>query len=181
MKYHQNIRLKNGLSCCLRNGTEEDGPAVWENFNLTHGESDFLLSYPDENSYDATQEGQFLKKQAESDREIELVAVVHQKIVGSAGIEAVGQKDKVRHRAEFGISIAKAYWGLGIGQALLTACIACARTAGYRQLELNVVADNDRAIAMYQKAGFVEYGRNPRGFCSRVSGFQEIIYMRLEL
>ena len=34
---------------------------------------------------------------------------------------------------------------------------------------------------MYKKAGFIEYGRNPKGFNSRIAGFQEIIYMRLEL
>ncbi|MCI9368669.1 MAG: GNAT family N-acetyltransferase, partial [Oscillospiraceae bacterium] len=53
--------------------------------------------------------------------------------------------------------------------------------AGYVQLELNVVADNVSALSIYKKAGFVEYGRNPKGFHSRLAGFQEVIYMRLEL
>lgn len=85
------------------------------------------------------------------------------------------------HRAEFGISILKEYWGLGIGRALMEACIHCAKTAGYAQLELEVVAENARAIFMYQTAGFVEYGRNPKGFRSRNAGYQELISMRLEL
>ena len=103
------------------------------------------------------------------------------KVTRTTGIEAVGTKDKVRHRAEFGISVLKEYWGLGIGRALLEACIKCAKEAGYAQLELTVVAENARAIALYQKAGFVEYGRNPRGFHSRISGFQEVVYMLLKL
>lgn len=94
---------------------------------------------------------------------------------------AIGTKYKVRHRAEFGISVVKKYWGLGIGKALLTSCIECAKTAGYSQLELKVVAENERAVSMYERAGFVEYGRNPKGFCSRIAGFQEVISMRLEL
>ena len=61
------------------------------------------------------------------------------------------------------------------------ACIKCAKEAGYVQLELEVVAENERAISLYKKMGFVEYGRNPKGFCSRTSGFQEIVYMLLEL
>lgn len=181
MKYHQVITLKNDIECCLRNGTEQDGQAVFENFMLTHSETDYLLSYPEENSFDAVQESQFLKEKAESENEIEIVAQVGDTIVGTAGIEAVGAKYKVRHRAEFGISIAKAYWGLGIGQALLAACIDCARSAGYTQLELSVVADNPGAMAIYKKAGFVEYGRNPKGFRSRTVGYQELVYMRLEL
>lgn len=181
MKYHQVIRLKNGIECCLRNGMACDGQAVFDHFNLTHSETDYLLSYPDENSFDVIQESQFLKEKSESETEIEIVAIVNNIIVGTAGIEAIGSKYKVRHRAEFGISIAKKFWGLGIGQALTTACIECAKAAGYIQLELNVVADNERAISMYKKAGFIEYGRNPKGFNSRIAGFQEIIYMRLEL
>ena len=83
--------------------------------------------------------------------------------------------------AGFGISIDKAYWGLGIGRALTEACIACARTAGYAQIELSVVADNRSAVALYERFGFREYGRNPRGFRSRISGWQELIEMRLEI
>ena len=101
--------------------------------------------------------------------------------VGLAGIEAVGGWDKIRHRADFGISIDQHYWNLGIGTALMNACIKCAEIAGYEQIELNVVAENEVAVAMYLKAGFKVYGRNPRGFKSRFTGYQELLYMRMEL
>ena len=181
MKYNKVIMLKNGIECRLRNGMECDGQAVLDNFYLTHGETDYLLTYPDENCFDVMQESQFLKEKSESKNEIEIVAVVNNVVVGTAGIEAVGKKYKIRHRAELGISVAKEFWGLGIGQALTAACIECAKAAGYVQLELNVVAGNERALSLYKKAGFVEYGRNPKGFHSRSAGFQEVIYMRLEL
>lgn len=181
MKYSQQITLKNGSIAVMRNGVEADGSAVLENFNQTHEETDYLLSYPDENSFDAEQEGQFLARKAATTNEIEIIAFVDGKVAGTAGIDAVGTKYKVSHRAEFGISVLKEYWGLGIGRALTEACIKCAQEAGYAQLELTVVAENVRAIALYQKEGFVEYGRNPRGFHSRINGFQEVIYMRLEL
>lgn len=182
MEYYKQITLKDGRECCLRNGTESDGQAVYDNFNLTHAETDFLLSYPDENSFTAEQESKFLSAKAESENEALIVAVVDGAIVGTAGIDAVGGKYKVSHRAEFGISIAKEYWGLGIGKALTDACIDCARAAGYTQLELSTVASNEGAIALYKKAGFIEYGRNPKGFRSRVTGdYQELVYMRLEL
>lgn len=167
--------------CHLRNGTERDGQAVFENSQLTHRETDYLLSYPDEYTFDATQEGQLLKESTESENEIDILAIVDGMVVGTAGIKAAGKKYKVKHRAEFGISVAKEFWGLGIGRALMDACIECVRNAGYVQLELKVVAENVRAVSMYKSAGFVEYGRNPKGFNSRTAGFQEVIYMRLEL
>ena len=173
--------MKDGRACILRNGTERDGKAVLDNYILTHEQTDYLLTYPDESEITAEQEALFLKSKAESECEIELLAEVEGIVVGTAGIDSMGKQYKVRHRADFGISIDKAYWGLGIGRALTQACIACARRAGYEQLELNVAAENARAIAMYEAAGFVEFGRNPRGFKSRLSGYQELVYMRLEL
>ena len=98
-----------------------------------------------------------------------------------AGISSVGPKSKVRHRADFGISVDKAYWGLGIGRALTEACIECAKAAGYAQVELSVVADNAQAIALYESFGFTAFGRNPLGFRSRVSGWQALVDMRLVL
>ena len=153
MKYDQTITTPKGLAVRIRNGVASDGSAVLENFNLTHAETDYLLSYPDENHFDAEQESQYLEKKAASPNEIELIAFVNGKVAGTAGIDAIGAQYKVAHRAEFGIGILKEYWGLGIGRALMEACIQCAKAAGYAQLELDVVAENTRAISMYQMAG----------------------------
>ena len=181
MKYNQKILLKNGKEALLRNGDSADGLIVFENFNATHAETDFLLSYPDENSFDPEQEAQFLKEKTLSSDEIEIIAIIDGKVAGTAGIGAVGRKYKVKHRAELGISILKEYWSLGLGKALTKACIQCAKEAGYTQLELNVVAENEAALSLYQSLGFVEFGRNPKGFNSRMSGYQELVYMLLDL
>ena len=109
------------------------------------------------------------------------MALVEGRIVGSAGIDRIGTREKVRHRASFGISVEQAYWSQGIGRALTRACIQCAEKAGYLQLELEVAADNERAAALYQSEGFSEYGRNPKGFRSRRCGWQEVVLMRREL
>lgn len=181
MKYNKVITLKDGRSCILRNGTALDGEALLNIYLLTHAQTDYLLSYPDESTMTVEQEAQFLKEKTESRNGIELLAEVDGVVVGSAGIGCVGMKEKLKHRAEFGISVDKAYWGLGIGRALTDACIECAGAAGYAQLELEAVAENKTALALYESVGFVEYGRNPRGFRSRLTGWQELVLMRLEL
>lgn len=181
MKYEQKITLKNGKTAILRSAEGTDAAGVLENFIATHEETDYLLSYTDENGIGVKEEREFLERKSESENEIQIIAVVDGVIVGNAGIASVGTKYKLRHRAEFGISILKDFWGLGIGKALTSACISCAKKAGYAQLELDVVAENTSAISLYKKEGFVEYGRNPKGFKSRNSGYQELISMRLEL
>ena len=181
MRYYRTITLRDGRTCVLRNGTDRDGQALLDIYILTHSQTDYLLSYPDEATMTAEQEAQFLKERTESANEIELLAEVDGIVVGSAGIGCLGRKDKVKHRAEFGISMDKTYRGLGIGRALTEAAIECARAAGYAQLELEAVADNKSALALYESVGFEEYGRNPRGFRSRLTGWQELVLMRLEL
>lgn len=181
MEIRRTIALKDGRECVLRSGAERDGEAALLSFTRTHAQTDWLLSYPDELSLTAAQEGQFLKRKAEDPGEVELLAEVDGEVVGMAGIERIGAQEKLRHRAGFGVSVDRAYWGLGIGRALTEVCIECARAAGYAQLELDVVAGNARAVELYRSLGFVEYGRNPRGFRSRLTGWQELVLMRLEL
>lgn len=181
MKYHKTVTLKNGRVCTLRNAAAEDGQAVLDIFLLTHAQTEFLTTYPEESTYTVAQEAAYMQKKADSPNEIEILAELDGLIVGSAGISCVRDAVKTRHRAEFGVSVDRAHWGLGIGTALTEACVECAKAAGYAQVELEAVASNERALALYRGAGFVEYGRNPRGFRSKAGDWQELVLMRLEL
>ena len=181
MKYERNLILKNGKSCLLRSAGPADAEALLGTFIRTHEETDYLLTYPDENVHTTEEEQKFLEGLENDDKGIEILAFVDGKAVGSAGINRVGAKEKIRHRAEFGISVEKAYWHLGIGRALTEACIGCAKEAGYSQMELEVVSENRAAISLYESVGFKEYGRNPKGFRSRITLWQELVLMRLEL
>ena len=181
MRYAKTVLLRGGVELLVRNAVASDARALRDIMQRTHAETDYLLSYPDEQSVDDEQEARLLAETERSDNEVELVAVVDGEIVGSAGVAAVGSRRKVAHRARFGISILKEYWGMGIGRVLMEASIDCARQAGYTQLELEVVADNERAVLLYRCAGFEEYGRNPRGYRSASWGYQELVHMRLEL
>ena len=162
MRYDRTITLKNGAVCRLRNAEARDGQAVLGIFNLTHGETDYLLSYPDGCTFDAAQESRFLAGKAESGNEIEIVAEVNGEIAGTAGIDAIGSQYKLRHRAEFGIGIARKFWGQGIGSRLMEEMIAYAKENGITKINLRVRADNERAKALYRKFGFEKEGDDRR-------------------
>lgn len=181
MEYARTFTLKDGRTCVVRNGTEQDAPAVLANYVATHGQTDFLGAYPDEITLTLEQEKAYLERKRESSSDAALVAEIGGAVVGTAGIDRLSAAEKARHRASFGISIDRDWWGIGVGRALTEACIECARVAGYVQMELEVVADNERALRLYRSAGFVEYGRNPRGFRTRQGLWQENVLMRLEL
>ena len=175
MRYAETVLLKGGVELLVRNAVASDARALRDIMQRTHAETDYLLSYPDE------QEARSLAETERSDNEVEFVAILDGRIVGSAGVTAVGGRRKLAHRARFGISVLKEHWGMGIGRVLMESCIDSARRAGYTQLELEVVAGNERALSLYRRAGFEEYGRNPRGYRSAASGYQELVHMRLEL
>ena len=180
MRYAKTVLLAGGQELLVRNAVASDARTLRDVMQCTHAETDHLLSYPDEQRADDEQEARSLAETERSDNEVELV-VVDGQIVGSAGVTVVGGRRKVAHRARFGISMLQEYWGMGIGRALMEASVDCARRAGYAQLELEVVADNERALSLYRRTGFEEYGRNPRGYRSAAAGYQELVHMRLEL
>lgn len=65
----------------------------------------------------------------------------------------------VQHCGTLGMGVLAAYRGQGIGERLLAACIAKARANGITRIELAARADNGRAIALYERMGFVHEAR----------------------
>ena len=181
MIYHNNILLKNGQACKIRNAEGSDAQEVLDNYKLTHGQTDFLSSYADEKFVTAEQEKEYLSLKKENPRAAFLVAEINNRIIGTAMIDCIRDAEKIRHRCTFGVSIERAWWGNGVGRALTQACIDCAQAAGYGQMELAVVSENARAISLYESVGFIEYGRNPKAFRLRDGSWQENILMLLDL
>ena len=62
MKYSKTVVLKDGRTCIIRNGTRQDAQGVWDNFVLTHGETEYLTTYPEEVTFTLEQEEAYLKQ-----------------------------------------------------------------------------------------------------------------------
>lgn len=84
-------------------------------------------------------------------------------IVGAVGLEVEARR-KQRHKALlFGMYVAPEHAGQGAGRALLAECIARAgRIDGLEQLHLTVTTSNDRAVRLYERAGFRAFGVEQR-------------------
>ena len=68
---------------------------------------------------------------------------------------------RYRHRCDIAIALYKEYCGCGIGKAMFETLLGAAKKAGYEQAELEVVAGNKNAIALYEKIGFEKCGTFP--------------------
>ena len=62
------------------------------------------------------------------------------------------------HRGTLGMGLLSEWRGRGLGRRLLDATLAQARRFGFIRVELDVYADNARAIALYERAGFKREG-----------------------
>lgn len=177
MRYYKQVQLKNGKTCILRNPNCEDAQAIIGHMILTSGETMNMLRYSDEITMTEAEERAYLSDIESRSDAIMISAVVDGKIVANAGFNPVSQLEKCRHRAEFGISIQKEYWGYGIGSHIMAAILETARQAGYEQIELEVVTDNKRAIALYEKFGFKLFGTNEKAFRCRDGQYQALHLM----
>jgi L-phenylalanine/L-methionine N-acetyltransferase len=92
---------------------------------------------------------------------IRLVAVTPDgTIAGYAGLGSVGNSLRRAHARYLFITIGKDWQGQGIGDRLMREVLHWADHWGaVLRIELTVFADNARAIALYEKHGFVHEGR----------------------
>ena len=86
MQYEKEIILKDGAKCLLRGAGEADAAEVLRTFDLTHTETEYLLTYPEENLFTVWQEAEFLKARSESKNAIEIAAFVDGRIVGQLAL-----------------------------------------------------------------------------------------------
>ncbi|HBJ18238.1 MAG TPA: N-acetyltransferase [Clostridiales bacterium] len=130
----------------------EDATALLEYLKIIGTETDNLSFGPEGVPLDEQAERSYLAMQAESHDHIQLLAKVNGEIIGTASLNR--KPNRMHHRAEFGISLKKAWWGCGAATDLAQGVLAFAREAGIEQVNLEVRSDNKRAIALYEKLGF---------------------------
>lgn len=87
----------------------------------------------------------------------QFVALDGLRVVGWADI-VPGWAHAIAHCGTLGMGVLPDYRGRGIGESLLRACLAKARTRGITRVELAARADNARAIRLYERLGFVREG-----------------------
>ena len=155
------ITDKLGREVVLRAAVPEDAADLIQYLKVTSGETPFLIREPDEITITMESEVAFIQNKIDSERELMLLAFVDGKHVGNCSLMSLAPYKRYQHRCDVAIALYQEYCGCGIGKAMLETVLDIATNLGYEQAELEVVADNQKAIALYESLGFVKYGTFP--------------------
>ena len=153
------ITLKDGRTCVLKPTGPEVAAEMVADMKITAGETEWLLRYPDEVNFTLEGEQDILGKILDDPGHVMMAAIVDGKVAGNASISGIGNKRKILHRCSLAIALYREYWSLGIGRAMIEYLIELAKEIGFSQMDLEVVAENTQAQALYRKCGFIETGR----------------------
>lgn len=150
--------LKDGRLLTLRRSRVSDAPQVLKYLNLVGGESDNLMFGKDGYRHlTLVQEADHLEKLSQAPGTLSLVGIVGGEIISLSQIRGEIPQ-RAAHNFELSITVAKAFWRLGVGSVAMAEMIRFAKEHGARVVHLGVRAGNGAAIKLYEKFGFEKAG-----------------------
>lgn len=149
----------------IRKARKTDAAAMINFLHQIAGESDYLtFGSADELHLTVEKEEKLFEDYFNRDNGLNLIAEYDGQIAGNLNFSG-GTKKRTAHTGEFGISVRKDFWGMGIGKALIARLIEWSKESGViRKINLRVRSDNARAIHLYKSFGFKEEGVITRDF-----------------
>lgn len=107
--------------------------------------------------------------------DLHIVAILEERLVGAASL--IRQGGRRRHVADLAIGVHDDVQGQGVGKAMLHALMDAAdRWLDLHRVELTVFADNQGAVRLYSRFGFVEEGRL-RDYAFRDGTYADALFM----
>ena len=88
-----------------------------------------------------------------------MVACVEMEVIGQLGLHMFPHSPRRKHVGQLGMGVRDDWQGKGAGTALMQAAVDLAdKWLNLERLELDVYTDNDPAVRLYKKFGFVIEG-----------------------
>jgi len=151
-KYEKTVTLNNGTALLFRPELPTDTEMLWEMFSTLSEESLRFLVLP------------FTRERVERwtininyDKTLPILGLVKEnktsRIVAAANLTFF-EADAFKHKAEFGITVHDDFQNKGVGTALTKHMLNIAKKKRLRKVTLKVIAQNKRAIHVYEKCGF---------------------------
>ena len=146
---------RDGRRWTLRPARPTDGRALARLFAEVRREGRWLITTP--GSVSEPSESFWISEMIRAGEHLVLVAEADGEVVGNI-LVSVDRGVATEHIGVLSITIADGWRDVGIGTVLVETSQRWARERGLRKLSLGVFPENERAIAVYTKRGFVREG-----------------------
>lgn len=174
------LQLANNQELIIHRAKPEDAPRILAFLDQISIESEYLTFGRGEFGITLEQEIKFIEALSRSDNQLMICAFLDDTVVAQLSFSG-GSRPRTRHTGEFGVSVMKKYWRLGIATELIKYMLEWARdTRIIRKVNLRVRSDHEGAIRLYESLGFTYEGTTTREFCI-TSTFYDSIHMGLEI
>ena len=175
---HARLALSDGQTAILRGPNWNDLDDLTDYINgLVAEGAQITKTEPISREAEAEWLGQRFSE-IENERMIMLVAEVYGKVVA---VGEVGPLTGERgHTGYLGIGVSKEKRGKGLGESLMRALLKLAKRADLKIVFLDAFATNKAAIGLYEKLGFKEIGRIPKGLL-RQGNYIDLVRMAVEI
>lgn len=172
--------VKNGQEIIIRSAKVEDAQRIIEYVNTIPAQSEFLTFGVGEFNVTLEREEAIIMDSLIGDNKLFIIAEIDGRIVGNLNFNG-GHRSRTWHTGEFGVSVLKEYWGMGVGRELINYMLEWAKKGGVvTKINLRVREDNLRAQRLYENLGFKREGVITRDFL--VNGkYYSSIAMGIEL
>src|SRR5687767_7702061 len=154
---------RDGRHWTLRPARPTDGRALARLFADVRKEGRWLITAP--GAVSEPSEAFWIAEMIRAAEHLTMVAEADGEVVGNV-LVSVDRGVATEHIGVLSITIADGWRDVGIGSELVAAAQDWARERGLRKLSLGVFPDNDRAVAVYEKRGFVREGLRRQQFRS---------------
>jgi len=165
---------RDGRRWILRPARPTDARALAQLFAAVRAEGRWLVTPP--SAVSQPSEAFFIAEMIRDNDALSLVAEADAEVVGNVLI-SVERSVVSDHVGTLSICVADGWRDVGIGAALVAAAQEWARRAGLAKVALGVFPDNERAIAVYEHAGFVSEGLRRWQYRAPGGGYRDELLM----
>jgi len=152
------MSIKQRLSqLAIRHAQASDAVALMALRKKLFAQTHYMLLEDGEYRPSVESEAAFINSFSQSDNSTVLLAFKGVELLGFMGV-AGGSANRIRHCASIFLGVDQGAWGQGVGWQLMQGLFAWLATTSLKRLSLSTAVDNERALALYKKAGFVIEG-----------------------